>query len=571
MINLKKPLFLALLIAVAVSPFIYSAHANDGQWGSAVASAVWDYDLYRVERLSFGQTAKGPFEFNDGVFVSEQAKSCKYPDACQVVDLTFLQGGKALRVADVNPRVTDAFWHSAQDGRFVYFVPATNKKTWGTVFEYVPDLGIVKTLATIERKSDDLNFVTSAVDGSRVYATIIHQDKTTNKVETKLVVVDTESGYVRDDITWTLTSRWQEILDVQNDVLLVKVVFDGGFKELLLVDEKARTIKNIPDTWTAPESDIVAGHLLENGDARFFRNFRMFTYTPGAEKPVESGGAYLNWFANAQVSVQVVGDRLAYIDPENILYVTGPEGVSSFGKIREGLFTLEDQAVYFEANEGTFKGYDFVKKTWSERHFRVTDTFDDILIGLDRDENIWYENRSTGKTVNVGYGGAPVLTDRAHAVWKGTDGNVYQATFSPLLDLGDADVQAYKAYDGNTVYLKSGTRMWRVADEATYFTWFDSWNDVISVSSPTLKVYLEGHTFMGDAPFSAGTRVKAVGNPRVYVAGSDGALHWITSETVAHSIYGANWNKEIIEVRPERLWNYEKGMNVDSSQVVKTI
>ncbi|MBM5789736.1 hypothetical protein FJZ23_01450 [Candidatus Parcubacteria bacterium] len=570
MINLKRPLIVFSLIALAISPFVYSALATSGVWGSALAQSAWEYDLYRVERLSFGKTAVGPFAFHGGVFMAEQAKSCKYPDTCSVVDVTLLKDGKALSVADVGPRVKDVFWHSAQDGRFIYFVPSSDKTLWGKVFEYLPQSGSVKMLAAIPRKADDLNFVTSAVDGSRVYTTVLHRDKQTGNVKTKLMVIDTVSGYVRDDIAWTLNSRWQEILDVQNNVLLVKVVFEGGFKELLLVDEKARTIKNVPDTWTAVDSDIVAGHLLEDGTVRYFRNYRMFTYTPGDEKPVESGGAHLNWFASVGESVRLAGDRVAYVDPENTLYVTGPEGVSNFGKVSGGLFTLKPNAIYF-ASSDAYKEYDFVRKTWSKRHFRVTDALEDILVGLDAQGNIWYENLTTGKTMPIGYGAAPVLTDRGHALWRGVDGKIYQATFSPLLDVGDTDVQAYKAHEESTVYLKSGDKMWRVTDEATYFTWFDSWDEVISVSSAALKVYREGHTDMGDAPFAAGTRVKAVGNPRVYVVGSDGSLHWIISETVAHSVYGANWNKGIIHVRPERLWNYSLGVNVHSGDVVRSI
>lgn len=559
-----------MLIAIGVSPFIQFAFATSGQWGSSVAAATWDYDLYRVERLSFGKTVKGPFEFHNGVFMTEQAKSCKYPDACQVIDLNMLKNGQAMPLVDVHPRMVSAFWHSAQDGRFVYFVPSLDKAFWGTVFEYDEQTATVKTLHKIERKANDLNYVTSAVDDSRVYTTILHKDKNTGNVETKLVVVDTKSGYVRDDITWTLSSRWQEILDVRDSIVLLKVNFDGGYKELLLVDEKARTIQTVPETWTAPDSDIVAGRLLENGRVQYFKNHRMFTYTPGDAKPVESGGAFLNWFLPTEQAVQIAGERLAYVDPENILYVTGPTGVSSFGKVAHGSFTLEDDAIYFESLEGPI-GYTFSTKTWKTSHFRVTDSYDDILVGLDRDGNVWYENLTTGKTVNVGYGTGPVLSDREHALWKGTDGHVYQVTFSPLLDLGHADVQAYKAFGSNTVYLKSGQKMWSVPDEATYFSWFDSWNAVIEISDPTLKVYKEGHTFLGDAPFAPGTRVKAVGNPRVYVSGTDGGLHWIVSETVADSIYGSSWNQGIIEVRPERLWNYPMGSFVESSHSVTLI
>lgn len=571
MINLKKSVIFAMLVAVAVSPFIPSAKATDGQWGTATAEANWKYDLYTVERLSFGKTVQGPFEFNDGVFVTEQAKSCKYPDICTVVDTTFLKNGSTLRVNDVSKRVESPFWHSGQDGRVIYFVPSMDKKSWGTMFEYMPETGAIQTLSTIERKSDDLNFQTASMDGSRMYASILHTDKTTKAIESKLNVVDYKSGYTMDDFTWTLNAPWQEIVDVKDGVALAKFRFDGGFTQLILVDEVKRKVTEIPETWTEPNGEIIAAHFLSDGTVQYFKNYRLYTFKPGVNaKPTESGGAYLNWFVSPEQAVQIVGNRMAYIDPGNTLYVTSPEGASSFGKALNGKFTLEADAIHYESLEGPIS-YTFSTREWKTRHYRVTDVYKDILVGTDASGDIWYENLTSGKTVNVGYGNDPVLTDREHAIWKGIDGKIYQATFSTLLDLGNANVQAVKAYGEQTVYLQSKKEIWRMTDEATYFTWFDSWNDVVSVSPQTMHVYMDSHTYMGDAPFSPGTRVKAVGNPRVYVAGTDGNLHWIISETVADSIYGESWNKGIIEVRPERLWNYTMGMNVDSNKDIQVI
>ncbi len=571
MINLKKTLIFTMLIAVAVSPFIPSAKATEGQWGTANGTDTWDYDLYSVERLSFGKTAQGPFEFNDGVFVTEQAKSCKYPAICDLVDMTLMKNGSALRVSNVSQRVTSPFWHSGQDGRFVYLIPSTDDKTWGTIFEYLQETASIQTLQTIEHKSDDLNFLTSSVDGTRVYASILHTDVKTKAIETKLSVSDYVSGYKMDDFTWTLNAPWQEIMDVKNSVALTKFRFDGGHTQLILIDELKRSIKEIPDTWTEPNGELVGAHFLSDGTVQYFKNYRLYTYKPGVDaKPMESGGANLNWFVPAQDAIQIVGDRMAYIDPENTLYVTSSAGASSFGKALGGAFTLEADAIHYESLEGPIS-YTFSTRIWKTRHYRVTDSYKDILVGLDDTGNIWYENLTSGKTVNVGFGTDPVLTDREHALWKGADGKMYQVTFSTLLDLGDINIQAVKAYGSKTVYLQSAKQMWRVTDETTYFTWFDSWSDVTSVSPQTLKVYMDSRTNMGDARFAPGTRVKAAGNPRVYVSGSEGSLHWIMSEPVADSIYGPSWNKGIIEVRPERLWNYPMGENVDSNKDIQVI
>ncbi|MBI2474943.1 hypothetical protein HYV69_00770 [Candidatus Uhrbacteria bacterium] len=559
MMNIKKAFIFVFLLAIAVSPVVPFAKATDGQWKTNISDAIWNYDLYRVERLAFNKTVSGPYEFNQGVFVTEQDS------------ISFLKDDSTLRIPNVNKQITSSFWHSAQDDRFVYLVPSTDGKSWATVYEYFADSGVIKTLDTIVRKSDDLNYLTSAVDGSRVYSSILHTDAITKNIENKLVVSDYQTGYKFDDFTWALNAPIQEIVDVKDSLVLAKFQFDGGFKQLLMIDEKSRTVTPVPATWTQPDGDIVGAHFLSDGTIQYFQNYRLYTFKPGVDSVShESGGAYLNWFVDAEDAIQFVGDRMAYIDSENTLYVTNLQGASSFGKALNGKFNLEKDAIYYESLDG-YIGYTFSTKTWEVQSFLVTDTYEDTMVGTDGSGNIWYKNLKTGKIVNVGFGSNPVLAGREDAYWKGTDGKIYHAEFSPLLDVGDADVQAVKAFGKPTVYIISGNKMWKVADEVTYFTWFDSWKDVVSVSQQTLKVYTDSHTDMGNALFAPGTRVKAVSDPRVYVVGSGGSLHWIVSETVADSIYGPSWNKGIIEVSSVKLWDYSNGTQINSNKDIKTI
>ncbi len=562
MIQLKKPLLIAMFLAVIVSPLIPFARANDGQWGSAIAKATWNYDLYRVERLALGKNVQGPFEYHDGVFVTEPATSS--------VVMTLLKNGQALPIKNVISPVSSAFWQSAQNDRFIYTVGSSDTKTWGTVFAYDAKTGITDTLGEIVRNEFDINYLTSAIDGSRVYSSILHTQDNTSDIKMKLAVTDTDTGYTHDDFTWSLNAPWQEIVDVQDNVVLVKFMFDGGFTQLILINEQDRTIKEIPSTWTEPGGSLVGAHFLTNGTIRYFQNYRLYTYTPGAESPVESGGAYLNWFMDAQQAVQFAGDRMAYVDPENTLYVTGVDGVANYGKALNGVFVLDTDAIYYQSPIG-FVSYAFKTKSWNTHYFLVTDSYEDILIGKDAQGTIWYENTTSGKTVNIGFGTNPVLTDREHAVWKGTDGHIYQATFASILDLGNAQVEALRAYGSTAVYLKSGETLWSIPDATTYFTWFDSWADVISVPPQTLSVQLKELTYLGNAPFAPGTRVKTVSNPKVYVSGTDGSLHWIVSETVADSIYGSTWNQDIIEVPNQILWNYVIGNHINSHADIKMI
>ena len=559
------------MLAVLVSPVLPSAFADNGAWQSApIAEASWDYDMYRVQRLAFAQPTDGPFAYSGAVFVSQKSQSCVF-DACDRVDVSLFKNGNTLTIGNVNDDITSEFWHKAQGDRFVFETSSGNEEEWFTISEYLPETGDVQTRTVLEKKENAIALTTFATHGSRIYSSTIHEDEETSDVETTLALTDYESGFERDDFTYSLTAPWQEIVDVHEDTLLVKFGFDGGFEQLWLIDERARQMEAIPDTWTEPHADIIAPHFRSDGSVAYFRNFRLFTYMQGEDElPQEHGGAFLNWFATPAESIQIVGDRLAYVDSENNLYVSDLERVAPFGKVVNGEFTLTDDAMYLHAASG-YKGYNFASKTWEDTTFRVTSVYDDIRVGTDASNNIWYQNLTTGRVLNVGFGVAPVLTDRNHAVWKGTDGNIYQATFSELLDLAPRKVEAFKSFDNPTVYIVSNNKMWRVADEQTYFTWFDSWNEVQSVSSANINVFKDVYGFVAEANFAPGTRIKTTVSPKVYIIGNDGALHWIVSEQVANDLYGSAWNQNIITVSPEKIYRYEMGKNLNQNTDIKTI
>ncbi len=571
MIKLKKILFFSLLTTVAVSPLIPLVKATDGQWQPTVASATWNYDLYRVDRLSFDTNVQGPFKQNGTVFVAQSAKSCLKTTPCLRSDLTLLQNGNGLNITDATSTVTSPFWSIAQDNRFIYFVPSGDKNSWGTVFEYLPQTNLVQTLTVIPRKADELSFQTFAVEATRVYTSIIHKDEKTGAVESKLSVSDYKTGVTDNDFTWYVHAPWQEIADTQNNVVLLKFQFDGGNKQLALYNTTTRKVLEVPGTWTEPPGDIVAAHFLSDGSIQYFQNYRLYTFNPTVDaKPKEHGGATLSWFVDAKSAVQIVGDRMAYVSADNSLYVSDQTGVANFGKALSGHFTLTADTLSYQSLDG-YIAYTFGTKNWKNLSYRVTNTVSDVSVGTDAQGGIWYQNATSGKMITIGSGSDPVLTDRAHAIWKGTDGSLYQVTFSPLLDMGSAHVQAVKVANTNTVYLVNGNQTWKIPNPTVYFTWFQSWSEVKAVSAQTLAALLQEKPLAGDAFFAPGTRVKSSADPRVYIVGSDYQLHWIISETVADSIYGSAWNRGILEIQPERLWEYQTGNNVTSHQDVLSI
>jgi hypothetical protein len=569
---LKKTIILAVAIAIAVSPLLPRVFADSGAWDPILANAAWDYDSYRVERLALDSNIEGPYQFNDALFVVKTSESCEYPTTCETVDMTMFKDGEELEIVDVTNRVTEAFWHTAQDGRFIYMVPTDAESAWGTVYEYDTVNGAVATLTDLTRASNSLAFMTLAIDGDRIYTSTLQKDKVDGDVESSLSVYDLESKFARNDFTYQLTAPWQEIVDVYDEVSLVRFQFEGDFEQLWLVNERARSMQAIPDSWTQPGADILGAHFLSDGSISYFRNFRLWRYMPGTDAtPVDAGGAFLSWLVQPQDAIQIIGDRMAYIDNENGLYLSDTTGTRKMGVATNGVFNLTSEALYFQNLEGEYVGYDFVEKSFEIRNYHVTDSHDDILVGVDEVGDVWYENTTNGYLLNVGYGGIPMLSDREHAYWRGVDGNIYEATFSPLLDLERPDVEAFGAYGSTAVYLVSGNDMWLIPSPEVYHTWFDSWDDIVKVSPATLKAYLKVSDFKGDLKFAAGTRVKTTTSPRVYVVGSDYKLHWITTETVANEIYGADWNKGIVSVNDTYLWKYANGADVDSGDDVRTI
>src|SRR3990167_5853629 len=292
---LKKMLILTVMVATAVSPFLPRVFADSASWSTNVAEAAWDYDYYRVERLAFDQVSD-LFEVNEIVFITSEAASCHSLDTCILVDLTIFQNGQSFKIQDVDEQVTDLFWQTAQDGRFIYFIPSSDTYQWGTVYEYDPQTRSVNKLTQLDREDDGISFMTFATDGDRIYSSTLHKDEQTGDIESQLSVIDYGSGYERDDFTHTLTAPWQEIVDISNGLALVKFEFDGGFEQLWLVDQTARSMEAIPETWTEPGAEIIGAHFLSDGSTRFFRNFRLWDFDPKTDMvPVDAGGAYLSW------------------------------------------------------------------------------------------------------------------------------------------------------------------------------------------------------------------------------------------------------------------------------------
>ena len=87
-------------------------------------------------------------------------------------------------------------------------------------------------------------------------------------------------------------------------------------------------------------------------------------------------------------------------------------------------------------------------------------------------------------------------------------------------------------------------------NSATYFTWFEDFDDVITVTDTELASYALGGPML---PKVGVVLVKIDSLNEVYAITGENTLRWIASEAVAVELYGANWSDYIIDL-PITMW-----------------
>lgn len=89
-------------------------------------------------------------------------------------------------------------------------------------------------------------------------------------------------------------------------------------------------------------------------------------------------------------------------------------------------------------------------------------------------------------------------------------------------------------------------------DSQTFYTYANSFDSVIDVEDSYLSNFTIGAPML---PMAGTVLVKIQSVDKVYALGEDGELHWITSESVATSLYGSSWADYVIDV-PVTAWSH---------------
>ncbi len=91
---------------------------------------------------------------------------------------------------------------------------------------------------------------------------------------------------------------------------------------------------------------------------------------------------------------------------------------------------------------------------------------------------------------------------------------------------------------------------------SVFASWYASTTEVIHVTDAQLATYQLG----GNVTYRPGyTLVKVTTDPRTYAVSRGGVLHWVMSEEIATQLYGADWNKHVVDVPDAFFLNYKIG------------
>ena len=97
-------------------------------------------------------------------------------------------------------------------------------------------------------------------------------------------------------------------------------------------------------------------------------------------------------------------------------------------------------------------------------------------------------------------------------------------------------------------------------NDKTYFTWYSNFDSVKWITDADLATLQIG----GNVTYKPGARmVKINSDPKVYAVDAGGALRWVTSESLAVSMYGSNWNTKIDDVPDAFFSNYRSGSDIE--------
>jgi hypothetical protein len=108
-------------------------------------------------------------------------------------------------------------------------------------------------------------------------------------------------------------------------------------------------------------------------------------------------------------------------------------------------------------------------------------------------------------------------------------------------------------------YAENGQR-YVFPNEKTYFTWYEDFSDIVTISDQELGSIMIG----GNVTYRPGYKmIKITTSPKTYVVEGGGVIRWVKTQEAAETLYGPNWNNQIDDVPDAFFTNYREGGSVE--------
>lgn len=572
----RRLLFIPILaVAILASiPFLSGQTAEETRaWSSFESLDSWIYEAMLVDAVD--ESSLNLKSYDDVAVLVKRAKSCQ--GSCDLRDLAILSDGGYVLVTDVPSEALDESQIAVNDERIVYAEVTTGAKA-STIDVIEIDLSDGERRLLVDDGAIELTEigeVTPYVENEIVYLEINdrlwgyhpHNNKITRFFDHRSTYVESEKFATADG----------------NEVVAL-VTFVGGEKQLWLygwVDNGPQTAQALPGTWTVSKEDIVAAHFTSAGYLEFFRQYARHLSTDTVKTSTDpwetkSFKQFMSWYRSYDLSdltniVQVRDGIMAWVDSTNHLYVSDGTNVNFVASIGEnGVFAIDGEWISW--NDGWTGG--IISADGGDRlalDFFPTDVRDDLIVGVNRSGEIIYLNRDMSETLTLGFGSEPRLADGEYVYWKGADGRFYQAKILMPYSLDVEVGEPVKVAGSVRVYLLSEDgELTYVPNEYTFYTWFDSFAVVRTMTDAELASYSLSSK---SATLKSSTLLTIDQSPKVYMIGADGLLHWLVNEETVEALYGPAWESLVRSYTTAQMLAYDFGddLQVDDDEDIEDI
>lgn len=121
------------------------------------------------------------------------------------------------------------------------------------------------------------------------------------------------------------------------------------------------------------------------------------------------------------------------------------------------------------------------------------------------------------------------------------------------------------AHDTSIYYCGEDGKRHLFPDEEAYFSWYEDYSGVVSLSADVLAMIPIGVN-VTHRPGSRMLKVRTI--PKVYAVAKGGVLRWVTSEAVAQKLYGPTWSKFVHDMSEVVFPDYSIGPAITSADAV---